>query len=333
MMTKRPFSFPYDKSIRVILDTDCKNECDDQYCLAHILMTPRFDIKGIIAEQFDRRPGGKSEEESYQEIQKIVELMGVADSVSIYHGAVSALLDEKTAIESSGAQLIIEEAMKEDPRPLFIANIGALTNLASALLICPEIAERICVIWIGGGKYPVGGWEFNLNNDLPAARVVFASNVELWQIPIDVYTKMKVSFMELMEKVYPYGEIGKYLVENTMSYATIFKHMVDEGKIDLSKSPLNPNAKYSSAAALTRMAGEMWSLGDSPVVGLMINSTSGDFYEGDRPIGVSDAGNYIFGEQDSNQKLRNKVRVYTSIDVRFILEDMFAKFKYYYGEP
>ena len=49
MLKKRPFEFPGEKAIRVICDTDAYNECDDQFCVAHLWMTPRFDVKAMIA--------------------------------------------------------------------------------------------------------------------------------------------------------------------------------------------------------------------------------------------------------------------------------------------
>ena len=36
MLKKRPFEFPGEKAIRVICDTDAYNECDDQFCVAHL---------------------------------------------------------------------------------------------------------------------------------------------------------------------------------------------------------------------------------------------------------------------------------------------------------
>ena len=56
---------------------------------------------------------------------------------------------------------------------MYIACQGAVTDVASALLICPEIAERITIIWIGGAAYPNGGFEFNLMMDIHAANVIF----------------------------------------------------------------------------------------------------------------------------------------------------------------
>mgnify|MGYP002508478966 CR=1 FL=1 len=44
------------KKVRMIVHTDCKNEADDQFALAHHLMTPKFIIKGIIGGHFNINP-------------------------------------------------------------------------------------------------------------------------------------------------------------------------------------------------------------------------------------------------------------------------------------
>ena len=48
------FTVPYKKQYRVIIHTDCKNEADDQFTVAHALMTPKLDIKAIIAGHFEK---------------------------------------------------------------------------------------------------------------------------------------------------------------------------------------------------------------------------------------------------------------------------------------
>jgi inosine-uridine nucleoside N-ribohydrolase len=73
--------------------------------------------------------------------------------------------------------------MKDDPRPLYVLFLGPLTDLASAYLQEPRIANRLTAIWIGGGAYPSGSIEFNLSNDIHAANVVFSSPIPLWQVP------------------------------------------------------------------------------------------------------------------------------------------------------
>ena len=69
--------------------------------------------------------------------------------------------------------------------------------------------------------------------------------------------------------------------------------------------------------------GESWSLGDSPVVGLGMDPCIGSFEYRKSPK-CDESGNYVgFNE--------NEIRVYRDIDSRFILEDMFAKLKIFYG--
>lgn len=323
MLKKLPFSYPAEKSIRVITDTDAYNECDDQYCIAHIWMTPKFDNKAMIAAHYGTIRDQDSEQQSYNELLNLARLMGLEGEENILHGAPAPLPDEKTPIDSEGARFIIEEAMRDDPRPLFVCTLGAITNLASAYLMEPKIAEKITVIWIGGSPYPEGGFEFNQNNDINAANVVFKSNMKLWQVPSNVYTTMRVSFMELIENVYPCGVIGKYLVENTIRFQNVFVEMV---KAMRESVPEMAAGSSDPAEMATVFGGEMWSLGDSPVVGLMMNNMMGDFTVRSAPCHVNLDGTYDLSKPGSRE-----IRVYNNIDSKFILNDMFAKLKYFFG--
>ena len=119
------FEVPENKRVRVIVDTDCKNEADDQFALAHHLMTPRFDVRGIVAAHFDgnaREYGrGNTEQASYDEIGKILDLMDLRGKYPVYHGVPCALQDPNTPLDAEGVQFIIEEALRADERPLYIA--------------------------------------------------------------------------------------------------------------------------------------------------------------------------------------------------------------------
>lgn len=329
MLKKLPLPFPNEKTIRVITDTDAYNECDDQYCITHLWMTPKFDNRAMIAEQYGTIRDQDSEQKSYDELKHLARLMDIEDEVKILHGAPTALTDEETPIDSEGARFIIEEALRDDPRPLFVCNLGAVTNLASAYLMEPKIAEKITVIWIGGNPYPDGGFEFNQNNDIHAANILYKSKMKLWQVPMNVYTTMRVSFTELIEKVYGCGEIGKYLVEYTLHFQKVMVEMMPKIAEAIMKS--NPDmAKmmgYSDPAEIaTGLGGEIWSLGDSPVVGLMLNNALGSYTVRSAPYQIDSRGNYDLSKPGSRD-----IRVYDNIDSRFILEDMFAKFKYYFG--
>lgn len=97
----------------------------------------------------------------------------------LLNGGKRGMSNSYTPVESEGASRIIEEAMKDDGRPLYIAFLGPLTDMASALIIEPRIADRnIKVIWIGGRDWPTGGWEYNLSNDIH--ELMWFSN-QLWK--------------------------------------------------------------------------------------------------------------------------------------------------------
>ncbi|MFS0722820.1 nucleoside hydrolase [Paenibacillus sp. 1P07SE] len=290
-----PFDVPESKRIRLIINTDAKNEADDQYAIAHALLTPRFRIAGIIAAHFGTRTE-TTMEESYAEIRKVMRLMRMESASKVFRGATGALPDEETPVMSEGAELIIREALKEDDTPLYAIFLGTLTDLAAAYLHEPRIADRLTVIWIGGGAYPEGGTEFNMGIDRHAANVVFGSPIPLWQVPKNVYKMMRVSLAELAVRVRPYGEIGRYLYDQLDA----FNHLPHHG-------PRWPK-------------GEMWHLGDSPAVGLLLDDHDDDYDLVDPPYVREDLS---YGERPAGAP--RQLRVYRYVDSRFILEDMYAK--------
>ena len=290
------FAVQEKKKLRVILDTDAACEADDPFAIVQALLTQRFHVKGIIAELFANEDDGEPVEQSYEVIQKILNLMKI-DDVPVYHGSYRKLENEQDVRESDGADFIIEEARKESAEPLYVLCMGALTNVAIALNKAPDIADKFTCIWIGGGVYPAGSWEFNLFNDIHAANVVFKSKVELWQVPMETYSTMQLGYAELQQKVLPYGEIGKYLFEQMIAYGM--------------------RAEW--------VAGESWALGDSPSVALALNPGCG-FYETRKAPIFDMEGHYA--DCDTNRE----IRVYKRVDSRYVLEDFFCKLAIFASE-
>ena len=282
---------------RVIINSDAKNEADDQFALVHALLSPSLDIRGIIPAHFGTRRTRHSMAESRAEVDLILDLLGQRDAVRVADGAPHALPDADTPAVSAGAELIIDEAMRCDAGPLVVAFLGPLTDMASALLMEPRIAERdVTVVWIGGGPYdgePPSYWpEFNLANDIAAANVVFASSVPVWQVPMPVYVQTAVGYAELDEKAAPYGALGAYLVRQLVEF----------------------NERHVSEPI------EYRSLGDSPAIGLLINPYCGRYRQRPAP-GFAPDGSYDFGTT------YRPIRVYDSIDTRYLFEDFFAKLR------
>lgn len=295
------FEVPEQRKIRYIIHTDCKNEADDQFTVVHALMTDKLEVRGIIAGHFDKANYGRFPEKttanaSYEEIVKLLELMELSGKYPVYLGANEGIPDENIPIETEAARFIVEEAMRDDPRPLYIGMQGAITDLACAILMEPQICSRMTCIWIGGGDYPDGGGEFNLMNDIHGANVVFGSDMPIWQIPRCVYKQFAVSLAELQVKVRPYGKIGGYLFEQL---------------VDFNKQMLRfrdwPH-------------GEIWTLGDEGCICALLEEVErNDGYEMIPAPRIAPDMTYSFGE------IAKKIRVYKKMDVRLDLEDFFAK--------
>ena len=294
--SKYNYDVPDSKKIRLIINTDAKAEADDQFAIVHALLTPKFCIKGIIAAHFGTRRTQQSMQESYEEVLNILSLMDLQNEMDVHRGAARALKDEFTPQMSEGSEMILREAMTDDPRPLYAVFLGPLTDMAAAYLENPQIAGRVNVIWIGGREWPVGGEEFNLSNDIHAANVVYKSDLQLWQVPRNVYCTMRVSLAELQDKVEPCGRIGEYLFRQMVAF--------NNACADSPGWPL----------------GESWSLGDSPAIGLLLDPHE-YCYEWMPAPHVTEDMHYVL-EQDTRP-----IRVYNRIDVRFILEDFFSKMR------
>ena len=287
--------------VRMIVDTDAKNEADDQYAIMHHLLTPMFDVCGIIATHFEQKAGytGRSMEKSYQEIEKLLSLAEMED-VPFFRGCVSPLKDVHDAPDAEGVRHIIREARK--PGKLYIAVQGAMTNVAAALNAAPDIGENIVVLWNGGGPYPEGRSEFNVQQDPDAARALLRSSAEVWQTPQDVYCTLEVSLAELKRRVYPCGELGRYL----------YRQLVEENHVEY-----NPGFLLRS--------GENWVLGDNTTIAvLLMNRWRGNWHMEHAPVIRED----LAYEANPEGRL---IRVYDSIDVRMTLEDLFCKLELAYS--
>ena len=289
------FTVPAEKQVRVITDTDAKNEADDQFAVVQALLSPKFDNVGMIAAHYGVDRHADAMQRSYRELETLFAKMHFSPEGVLFHGAEHPLPARDTPVDSEGAQLIIREAMQDDPRPLYVLFLGPLTDLASALLLEPRIAKRLTAIWIGGGRYPNGGLEFNLGNDIHAVNVVFSSQVEVWQVPKNVYEMMPVSLAELEYRVRPCGEIGAYLCDQ------LEQHSYED-------------APRKSAFR----TGESWVLGDSPAVGLLLYEHRFCFDWVSAPL-ISQDQSYI------HTGLNRPIRVYNAIDSRLILEDLYSK--------
>ena len=209
--------------IDVVLDTDAYNEIDDQYAIAYLLKSKeKLNTKAIYAAPFSRAGSGTPQdgmEKSYDEILKLLSLIG--EKVSVFKGSTNYLIDEKTPQHSPVAYNLAQMANHYSPEnPLYVVAIGAITNVASAILLNPKMIENTVVVWLGGHSYHFENTvEFNMKQDVAAARVVFSSGVPLVQLPCrGVVSEFTLSKPDLNSWLVGKNRLTDYLAKITIEH-------------------------------------------------------------------------------------------------------------------
>ncbi len=301
---------------RVIVDNDFGGDPDGLFQLVHQILSPSTDIRGIIGSHL--KPGDPFDsskitaENAVKKVSETLDVMNLKNQFKVFQGSNDQLKDLKTPNISEGAKTIVAEAMKADEKnPLFVVCGAGLTEVASAYLMEPKIADKIVVVWIGGPEYsdlaiPPPGYtplEYNLGIDIKAAQVVFnQSNLNIWQVPRNTYRQTLMSYAELLSKVKPEGKTGAYLTQK------IEDLMLKTQKFNL-------------------LVGETYIMGDSPLVLLTALQSS---FEADPSSSsyvlknapkINDNGAYEYNSNGRN------IRVYTHLDTRLMFEDFYIKLK------
>jgi len=215
---------PPNGKVRMVIDTDTYNEIDDQFAVVHALLSPeRLSVEGIYAAPFFNHRStspGNGMELSYDEILRLLDRLEISPEGLVFRGSSGFLADYDQPYVSAAVNDLIARAMSSD-EPLYVVAIGALTNIASAILIEPKIIEKIVLVWLGGNAFH---WphtnEFNLMGDVLASRMIFDCGVPLMLIPCaGVTTHLRTTVSEIEQYVQGQGAIGDYLAETFKAYS------------------------------------------------------------------------------------------------------------------
>ena len=220
-------------TVDVVLDTDAYNEIDDQFAIAYLLKnSEKLNTKAIYAAPFyapwcNHKSNSVTDgmEKSYDEIHKLLSLMNIEKEV--YRGSDSFLPDEKTPVISDAARDLAQRAEQYSPEnPLYVVAIGAITNIASAVLINPRVAENCVLVWLGGNALHLDDTrEFNMVQDIAASRVVMSCGMPFVQLPcsgvVDIF---RVSKADLECWLIGKNPLADYLARNTIDEAESYAH-------------------------------------------------------------------------------------------------------------
>ncbi|RXZ71211.1 nucleoside hydrolase [Agromyces albus] len=298
---------------RVIIDNDFSGDPDDLFQLAHHVLSPSVEIPFVIGSHLSpgdySDPSDRQADNAAEIARSLLELLN--STIPVFAGSNIGLRGPAEPIASAAAEAIVREALRDDTElPLFVALGAGMTDLASAVLMEPRIAERIkAAVWIGGPEheglgleFPIeGSVEYNLNIDIPAAQAVFNdSAIPIWQVPRNTYRQAIVSFAELDARVRPHGPLGWRLAD---SIATLHAFTQSHGLL----------------------LGETYGLGDQPLVLLTALHTAHQPDTASSPFVVRPTPRLTAQGWYEERPDGRPMRVYTGIDTRLMFEDMFLK--------
>lgn len=210
-------------TVSIVLDTDTYNEIDDQFAVVHAMLSEQIAVEAIYAAPFYNSRSsdpGDGMEKSYEEIHRVLDKLDHQHEDFVLRGSKTYLPSHDQPVESDAAADLIQRAMAKRDKPLYIAAVGAITNVASAILMEPRIIERIVLVWLGGQPlYWHNAREFNLAQDIPASQVIFNSGVPLVHIPCkNVSEHLRTTVPEMERYAKGHGAIGDYLYEIFAAY-------------------------------------------------------------------------------------------------------------------
>ncbi|MEX2389580.1 MAG: nucleoside hydrolase [Phycisphaeraceae bacterium] len=210
--------------VSMVLDTDTYNEVDDQFALVHALLSPdHMDVEAVHAAPFhNARSSGPADgmARSYDEILRVFDRLGMDPQGRVYRGSDRYLPAADQPVTSNAAEDLVRRGMADRDGPLYVLAIGAITNVASALLLEPRLVQRIVVVWLGGHPYdwPTAD-EFNLKQDMHASRLIFDSGVPLVHVPCkNVAEHLRTTVPELEASLRGRSRIGDFLCDTVAGY-------------------------------------------------------------------------------------------------------------------
>ena len=219
-VTAEPFSFQHHrqgliKSVEILRKGGPETEEEKNFMGGFAGWAGRLLAAGREPEDVKFVTPAEGMELSYEEILTIFEKCGVPSEGQVYRGAPEYLSSYEAPIESDSTRFIIEQARKRDEGPVYILAMAAVTNIASALLLAPDIIDNIVVVWTS--SFPsyspfCNAPSLNLVQDKLSSQLLFECGVPHVYLPgYHVGAQLKISWPEMQQFVKPKGAIGEYL--------------------------------------------------------------------------------------------------------------------------
>lgn len=236
---------------RVIIDTD--GQSDDSMALLLALKSKEINVEAITT-----TPGIRSLDHVTMDVLNIIELLDRGD-IPVAKGVEKRFSRDMTPIlkrteeiwkaagrpdsrplrtpkakpvKGYGVDLIIKKIM-DNPGEIILVTLGALTNVAVALLIEPRIAEKVKEAYTMGGAVLTHGnatpiAEANIYGDPEAAKIFFNSGIPITLV--DLYTFQKPILTDEQWTMINTNPAAKYTSENFEPWIEVLKKRRPEVK-------------------------------------------------------------------------------------------------------
>jgi inosine-uridine nucleoside N-ribohydrolase len=211
--------------LKVILDCDPGNgypgaDIDDGLALGLILRSPEFQLQAVTV------VGGNTPVDAGV-LSGLAMLEAAESNIPLYRGAERPLVEDpvpwRAALDGRGkeepasslwaqtktpqprgkatsgdAARAIVRIVDENPGEVTIIAVGPLTNVARAIMIDPELPQKVARIVIMGGGFGVlhKPQELNFGYDPEAAKIVVTAGAPTTLVPLDTTLKTSLSLEE-----------------------------------------------------------------------------------------------------------------------------------------
>src|SRR3954470_19237614 len=161
----------------VVITTDCGADMDDQWAIAHAALSPHLHTLAVIG-NFAPEPHDLHGADTAECAREALAAVGRLAAVPVDAGAGGPLRDRATPARNGGVDRLVRLSEGFSPgRRLIVLAFGPATDIASAVLIEPAVAERIEVVALAFDHYPEGGDGWNVRNDVAAWQVLLDAEV------------------------------------------------------------------------------------------------------------------------------------------------------------
>ncbi|MFW5699724.1 MAG: nucleoside hydrolase, partial [Bacteroidota bacterium] len=206
---------------QVILDADTGNEVDDLYAIVRALIEPSWDIIALNGTQWQASHWAvdNSMEESHRLNQVLVSYLEMENEVPTLRGGNDRMYDWGDMAQHSAATYeIIKQARRlPEGEKIPVIALGALTNVASAIYIAPDIENKIEVYWLGTSynfeTNTSKRTDFNAIMDVQATEIMLSSQVTMHIIPVNVAGKMTFDFEETKNRLQGIHPLADYIID------------------------------------------------------------------------------------------------------------------------